>query len=159
RWIPPPSEYAKINVDAVTSKNSATASIAAVARDDSGAFLGASTVTVTGMSDPETPEVPACRGGLALASDLLLQKVRLVSDCANAVRSIQGEGLGPHGHIIREITATMKNFPRIEFIRERREANQEAHMLARGALFDSCGRRVWLFNPPEGVCIQHLLIP
>ena len=154
-----PPDFAKINVDAATSKNSASGSIAAVARDSSGVFLGASSVTVSGLSDPETPEVLACREGLALASDLLLQKVRLASDCANAVRSIKGEAFGPYGHIVREITTSVVNFHKVEFVHERREANQEAHMLARSALFDSCGRRVWLLNPPVGVCTQHVLIP
>jgi len=159
RWIPPPPDFAKINVDAATSKNSASGSIAAVARDSSGVFLGASSVTVSGLSDPETLEVLACREGLALASDLLLQKVRLTSDCANAVRSIKGEAFGPYGHIVREITTTVVNFHKVEFVHERREANREAHMLARSALFDSCGRRVWLLSPPVGVCTQHVLIP
>ena len=66
-------------MDAATSKNSGMGSIAAVARDSSGSFLGASTVTLSGMSDPETLEVMACREGLALASDLI-EKVRLASD-------------------------------------------------------------------------------
>jgi lysozyme family protein len=39
-WTPPPYGWTKINVDAATSKNSALASIAAVARDDSGNFRG-----------------------------------------------------------------------------------------------------------------------
>ena len=44
RWIPPPHGVAKINVDAVVSKNSKMASVAAVARDEAGLFLGASAV-------------------------------------------------------------------------------------------------------------------
>jgi hypothetical protein len=52
-WIPPPYGCAKINVDASTSKNSALASIAAVARDDSGNFMGASAVVVYGITEPE----------------------------------------------------------------------------------------------------------
>ena len=36
-------------------------------------------MTLSGMSDPETLEVMACREGLALASDLI-EKVRLASD-------------------------------------------------------------------------------
>ena len=88
RWIPPPLHFAKINVDAAKSKNSSSASVAAVARDISGLFLGASTVVFTGVSDPETLEILACREGLALASDLLISKARVASDCVNAFNSL-----------------------------------------------------------------------
>ena len=56
-----------------------------------------------GISDPETAEVMACREGLALASDLMLRKVRIATDCENAVRNMRGPGMGYHGHIIREL--------------------------------------------------------
>jgi len=98
RWIPP-LHFAKINMDAAKSKNSSSASVAAVARDISGLFLGASTVVFTGVSDPETLEILACREGLALASDLLISKARVASDCVNAVNSLQGEGMGQYGPI------------------------------------------------------------
>ena len=81
-------------MDAATSKNSNQASVAAIARDNSGSFLGASTLVFSGVFDPETLEVLACREGLALASDLLFQKVRVASDCLNAIRSLQEDGMG-----------------------------------------------------------------
>ena len=46
----------------------------------------------TGVSDLEMLEVLACREGLALASDLLVQKARVASDCLNAV-SLQEDGM------------------------------------------------------------------
>ena len=61
RWIPPPEGIMKINVDAALAKNTSQASVAAVARDATGIFLGASVVVL---------EVLACREDLALASDL-----------------------------------------------------------------------------------------
>jgi hypothetical protein len=63
-------------------KNSALASIAPVARDDSGNFRGASVVVVPGhgITEPEILEAMVCREGLSLASDLLLREVRIVSD-------------------------------------------------------------------------------
>ena len=105
RWIPPPLNFAKmnvdaaklnelnfakINVDAAKSKSSSSASVAALARDISGLFLGASTVVFTSVSDPETLDVLACREGMALASDLLILKARVASDCVNAVNNLQG---------------------------------------------------------------------
>ena len=47
-------------------------SVAAVAKDETGLFLGASAVVSQGITDPETMEVLAFREGLALAHDLVL---------------------------------------------------------------------------------------
>jgi hypothetical protein len=56
-----------------------------------------------GMSDPETMEATACREGMALASDLNLQHIKLASECANDIRRIQsGDVLGHYGQIVRE---------------------------------------------------------
>ena len=63
-----------------------------------------------------------------------------------------------HGHLTREIKALMLNFLKTEFIHERRESNQEAHNLARSAILDSFGQRVWLICLPDGVCTQYSLI-
>lgn len=158
KWIPPPSGLAKINVDAATSKNSSSASVAAVARDSTGLFLGASTVTFSGISDPETLEAMACREGLALASDLLLQRIMVASDCINAIRSIQEESMGQYGQITKEIKATSEQFLNVDFIHERRESNHDAHSLARSAIYDTLGRRVWLIDPPAGVCNRYTSI-
>ncbi|KAJ1277594.1 hypothetical protein BS78_04G016200 [Paspalum vaginatum] len=84
RRIPPPSGAMKVKVDAAVSKNTEIAAVAAVARDDGGVFQGSSAVAI------------ACREeGLALASDLLLQRVRLASDCANVIGSIHGAEMEP----------------------------------------------------------------
>jgi hypothetical protein len=92
RWIPPPAGLMKINVDAAISKNTNRASATAIVHDGGGQFLGASTLVMEGCIDPETMEAVACREGLALASDLMLQRFKLASDCESVVRSIRGEG-------------------------------------------------------------------
>jgi hypothetical protein len=60
----------------------------------------------------------ACHEGLALASDLGLHSFRVVSDCANAVRSLLGEGFGKYGPIVREINVTRRSFTRTDFVFE-----------------------------------------
>ena len=77
-------------MDAAVSKNLRHSASATVTRDVGGNFLGASALVVEGNTDAEVVEAIACREGLALASDLGLQAARLATDCANAVRSIQG---------------------------------------------------------------------
>jgi hypothetical protein len=71
-WLPLPADMVKINIDATTSKNSSIGSIAAVARDANGSFLGALSVVMDVVTDPETLEAMACREGLTLGEDLLL---------------------------------------------------------------------------------------
>jgi hypothetical protein len=46
------------------------AALAAIARDKAGAFLGASTMVMKGVDDPEVLEAMACREGMSLATDL-----------------------------------------------------------------------------------------
>ena len=60
-------------------------------------------MVLEGITEPETAEVIACREGLALASDLMLTSFRLASDCANAIRSMAGTGMGPYGQVVKEI--------------------------------------------------------
>ena len=103
RWIPPPRGIMKVNVDAAISKNSCIATMATIARDEGGSFHGALVLVTEGVSSPEMAEAMAYREGLALAKDLALQKVRIATGCGNVVRSIQGPGMGPYGHITREI--------------------------------------------------------
>lgn len=120
----------KINVDAAVSKNRGKVAAAAVARDGSGAYLGASVLVCEGTTEPETVEALACREGLALASDLLLRKFRLASDNANVIRSIGESGMGAYGHVVREIKARTTEFQIVEFVHEKRESNVDAHCVA-----------------------------
>jgi hypothetical protein len=61
--------------------------MAAIARDSMGNFLGGLALVIEGMTDPEVMEALACREGMALANDLLLQKVRMASDFHSVVRT------------------------------------------------------------------------
>jgi hypothetical protein len=67
----------KINVDAALAKSSGSVVVAAVARDFTRRFLGSSAVVMEGSLEPETIEMIACKEGLALASDLLLQDFQI----------------------------------------------------------------------------------
>lgn len=95
RWIPPSAGLMKINVDAAISKNMNKAS--------AGMFMGASALIIEGCVDPEIMEAVACHEGLALASDLMLQRFKLALDCALVVRNIRDGARGPYGQIVKEI--------------------------------------------------------
>ncbi|KAM0898703.1 hypothetical protein ACQ4PT_021767 [Festuca glaucescens] len=133
-WILPLAGMAKVNVDAATSKNSAKSAIAAVVRHADGTFLGASSVVLFGITDPETLEAMACREGLSVAADLLIRRFRLATDCSNVVRSVGGEGWGSYGHVVQEIKARTTSFEKVELVHEKRTANVDAHTLARSSI-------------------------
>ncbi|PNT71871.1 hypothetical protein BRADI_2g36635v3 [Brachypodium distachyon] len=79
RWIPPPPGLIKINVDAGISRSGAGGAIVAVCRDEAGLFLGASAVTVPGLTDPTVLEAMAYDEAVSLAADLNLTKVCVAS--------------------------------------------------------------------------------
>ena len=126
-----------------------------MARRDHGDFMGASSVVIHGITNPEMLEAMACREGMSLVADLYFQSFKLVSDCINVVRSLEGEGLGPYRKIVREIKARVTNFREVQFVHEGRMTNMDAHNLARSSLTLDSGRHVWFLDPPDGVCKQQ----
>jgi hypothetical protein len=75
-------------------------------------------VVVKAITDPETLEALACREGLSIVDDLLLQRFRLASDCSNVIRSLTGDGMGYYGHIVQEIKARAASFKCVDFVHE-----------------------------------------
>jgi hypothetical protein len=99
-WIPLPSNQNKINVDAAVSKTGGKGASAALCRNSSGVYVGASAMVYEGISDPTTLEARACREALALSEDLALTRIHVASDCSSVVSDIQGGSLGKIGSII-----------------------------------------------------------
>ena len=66
----------------------------------------------------------------------------MASDCANALRGMEGSTSGVYGQIIRELKEDAAAFHVMEIVHERRDANFDAHTLARSTLFSSTGRHV-----------------
>jgi ribonuclease HI len=155
KWLPPPAGCTKVNVDAAISKNLGRASVAAVARDQAGMFLGASGVVLEGITDVETAEVIACREGLALASDLMLQYIRLALDSANIIRSLEEIGMGLYGQVVKEVNARARDLNFVDFAHENRSSNVGAHNLARSLISFVPGRHVCLLTPPKGICNSY----
>ena len=119
-----------------------------------GCFL-AHQLVVEGTTSPEVAEAMACREGLALASDLDLQKIRIVTGCVNVVKNIYGQGMGLKGHIVMEIKTGAARFVDAQLVHEGRNSNGDAHRLARSSIFEAVGRHVWLLTPPDGVCTNY----
>lgn len=132
-------------------------SVAAVARNEEGLFMGASAVVFEGRNHPETLEAMACREAISLASDIAAVRVQVASDCQSVISSIQEGTLGTYSHIIQEIRARRSDYQNLSFCYEPRSMNQEPHNLARFVLYNNIGRFVWLLDPPIGVNIPVLI--
>jgi hypothetical protein len=139
-WIPPVSDMPKINVDASLSKTSAKGVDVAFCRSCDCVYLGASTVVFNGITDPAILEALACRDALALADDLVLNRLHVASDCKQVVTNVKEGSLGKYGAVITEIKARTTQFIHRSFAYEGRAHNYEAHNLARHALTLDAGR-------------------
>jgi ribonuclease HI len=100
----------KINVDAAVGKNTGVLALATIARSDARHYLGGSSVTISGKTNPEMLETLACREGMALARDIDTCIIRLASDCLNAVRSINEGTMGDWAHVVCEIDEAGESF-------------------------------------------------
>jgi ribonuclease HI len=148
----------KINVDAAMSKNTRRGLVAAVARDDTGQFVGASAVVLSGQGAAETVEALACREAIALAHNINARRVRVASDCSNVIASIEEGSRGVYALITRELRDAKREFDELSFYHEKRSSNKEPHNLAKSVVSDDLGRQVWLLSPPNGVCIPMFVI-
>ncbi|EMS57964.1 Acid phosphatase 1 [Triticum urartu] len=84
----PPAAYAKVHVDAAVAKIENRGAAVAVCRDTDGNYMGSSVLVVHGITDVAILEAIACREGLALAQDLMLQNFVLASDSKQIVSDI-----------------------------------------------------------------------
>ena len=147
QWIHPPGTMCKINVDGAVSKNQKRGTAAAICRDHTGNFLGASAILVRGVYDPPTLEALAVREALALAKDLNLQNLHIASDCKVVIEDMKEQNPAGYGAILHEITDLANGFVECNFVHEYRSSNFESHNLAKHVLKLEVGRHVWLGHP------------
>jgi ribonuclease HI len=147
RWIPPPADSLKINVDGGIAKTQNKGAAAPACRDALGRYMGSSIIVVEGITDPATLEAMACNEALALAADLSLQRLQIASDAAEVLKNISTGSFCHYSTILREIESRQTEFSLVRFIHEGRASNHDAHNLVRSALFLEFGRHVWLLEP------------
>jgi hypothetical protein len=76
------------------SKSSLKGVAAAICRDHTGLYLGASTLVLPGVTDPSILESIACREALSFAADLGLSRLYVASDCKQVVEDIANGSFG-----------------------------------------------------------------
>ena len=109
RWLPPPANVMKLNLDFAVAHQKHGGAAAAVCRDHNGVYLGSLGV-VFHITDPVVLEAYACRESMALAKDLDIQNLIVASDCQGVVNDINHGSRGHHAAIIYEIIARRSSF-------------------------------------------------
>ena len=107
--------------------------------------------------DVASLEAHACSEALALARDLHISHAIVASDCMQVVPDINGRSFSSYALIIDEVKESMNEFVKVSFRYECREANFEAHAIAKAASAFPPGRRLWLGILPDIACIASAL--
>lgn len=147
-WIPPPHGAVKGNCDGALDRPSGRSAAAAIFRTEDGRFMGASVLVSTGIVDPECVEAMACREALCLRQDLQISGAVIASDCKGVIQSIEGGTRGINAMIIEDIRQLKLGSDGFLFRHEQREANFDAHNIAKNSLVLDPGRHVWFLEPP-----------
>jgi hypothetical protein len=143
-----------MNVDAALQKSSPGVQWQWSGRAE-GSFLGASSLTVKGISKPSVLEAMVCWEALALAQDLHVQRITVALDCLAVISDMARLYLRAYSMILKEIKDSAASFAEVSFRHESRNSNMEAHRLACSVSSSSIGRQVWLLQPPADFCIHN----
>lgn len=111
-------------------------------------------MVIAGIVDVATLEAIACREGLALAEDLLLNNFVIASDSKQVINDIAKQSRGEYRAIISEINQRATSF-NCNFSFEGRASNMDGDRLAKFAHSLDQGRHVWLGQPHDPICIPH----
>ena len=111
------------------------------------------------LLDATSLEPQAFNESLALAPVLLLTHAIIESDCVQVIQDINGaSSSSSYALVLNEIRDRTTDFVSITFRFKNREANFEAHALAKAASSLLVGRHLWLGILPNIICIPHIVI-
>jgi ribonuclease HI len=143
-WTKPPLGVIKVNWDAAVGGTRRRIGIGAIVRDHDGGVIAMMSETMEYIHDQVTAEALAARRAVELGHLVGIRKIILEGDAnqiVQALRSIDG-GRCSYGLIIEDMQQLLWRFQEYTVHFVRREANGEAHKLAKLAL--SLGEnRVW----------------
>jgi hypothetical protein len=151
-WQKPPMGICKLNWDAAVDSQGRRIGIGAIVRDHNGEVLAMLCETMAFINDPVTAEALAARRGAELCQSLGILKLVLEGDALQIVQALRstGDRWCPYGLIIEDTRRMLRNFQECSVNHVRREANVEAHKLAKLS-FSVGENKVWLEDFPISV--------
>lgn len=152
KWVPPPEDWVKANVDAAIFADSGKMGLGCVIRDHNGRFLAATSQGIERITEPELAEALAVHCALKFIFDQHWKKVIIASDCLNLVRKLRLKGMDRShvGAIVQDIKKMAANLEELSFVYNNRYCNQAAHILARSAN-QTASSSVWSNEVPESI--------
>ena len=134
-WSPPPVSWVKVNFDGALFKESDSAGLGVIIRNDLGQVMAASAQTIPLPTSVETVEVLAARNAICLARELQFNKIIIEGDSEVVIKTLNRSSASStsFGHLIRDIKCAAAAFSEIKFCHTRRQGNKVAHAIARSA--------------------------
>ena len=86
---------------------------------------------------------------MALADDLYIRRVHVVSDCKVVIDDMKGDSRASYGAILKEVSVRSSSYISCVIVHEFRSSNFEAHNLAKHSLTLGLGHHVWLGHPGD----------
>lgn len=142
KWLPPAGTMVKFNVDGGLSRHGDRAAAAVICRDNSGCFLGASTVVFDVLIDASSLEAHAFNEALALAKDLNINRLVIGWACLEVMANIKRGATSAYAMVLAEIKHMRSEFLDVYFLFEHRECNYEAHSRVKAAVSLPVGRHM-----------------
>jgi ribonuclease HI len=146
RWIPPQPGCVKLNMDTAMEKSTAGGAVGVVYSSVMGEFMGASALTMPGISDPFVMEALACREAMALAHDLNLQNITVETDCLSLITALEHPYAASFSKVLEEVKEDARLFSRASFRHENWASKSDAHRFARFSISSEVGCQVWLIQ-------------
>nr|XP_028956464.1 uncharacterized protein LOC114824203 [Malus domestica] len=112
RWIPPPPNWIKINVDAFFCANSKCKGIGVVFHNKAGSYTGGFVCKTPNTTNPNTSKILAAHEGLHLAIQRQWQHIVLECDALQVVQVIGSPscGLSTTGLLIEDVKTSLQSY-------------------------------------------------
>ena len=133
RWVPPPTNFVKINFDGAVFSKGKFSGVGAVIRDENGLVLGSCSKHLPQAYSAVEVEALAAATALALAEDLGMTRVILEGDSLVIIKALREEEqfLSPIGLLLEDVRMLSLSFKKLLYSHTKREGNSVAHNLTR----------------------------
>ena len=157
KWMPPPTNWVKVNFDDAVFQESGEAGLGTIIRNDRGLVMATLTLVIPLPTSVEMVEVLAAQRALIFAKELDFDHVILEGDSEIAVRAMKSEGYSAtsFGHILSDIKVLSTHFRCLVFRHTHRQGNKVAYSLACSACNFS-PFRTWIEEVPVVSSVDYL---
>ena len=126
KWSPPPESWVKVNFDGALFKETDSAGLGVIIRNDLGLVMAASSQIIPLPTSVEMVEVLAARNAICLARELQFNKVIVEGDSEVVIKSLNSSNVSStsFGHIVRDIKIVSTAFSEISFCHTRRQGTK-----------------------------------